>query len=56
MALARTAGSTGDAIEIENFFQHAEHYFRQMKELEGVVRSIQPDPAGTNDEALHAAG
>jgi hypothetical protein len=32
LALARGAGSAGDAIEIENYYQHAEHYFRLMKE------------------------
>ena len=32
IALARAAGSTGDATEIENYYQHAEHYFRLMKE------------------------
>jgi hypothetical protein len=32
MTLARTAASTGDAVEIENFHQHAEHYFRLMRE------------------------
>jgi Domain of unknown function (DUF4167) len=32
MALARAAGSAGDTIEIENYYQHAEHYFRLMKE------------------------
>jgi Domain of unknown function (DUF4167) len=32
MALARAAGSTGDATEIENYYQHAEHYFRLMNE------------------------
>jgi hypothetical protein len=31
MALARAAGSAGDAIETENYYQHAEHYFRLMK-------------------------
>ena len=31
LALARAAGSTGDATEIENHLQHAEHYFRLMK-------------------------
>lgn len=33
MALARTAGSAGDVTDIENYYQHAEHYFRLMKEL-----------------------
>jgi hypothetical protein len=32
LALARAARSTGDATEIENYYQHAEHYFRLMKE------------------------
>jgi hypothetical protein len=33
MALARTAGlAGGDPTEIENYYQHAEHYFRVMKE------------------------
>ena len=31
MALARAAASTGDEIEIENYYQHAEHYFRLMR-------------------------
>jgi hypothetical protein len=33
--LARAAVSAGDVIEGENFYQHAEHYFRAMKEHEG---------------------
>jgi hypothetical protein len=32
LALARTAASTGDAIEAENCYQHAEHYFQLMQE------------------------
>lgn len=32
MALARDAASTSNAIEIENLYQHAEHYLRQMRE------------------------
>ncbi len=30
LALAREASSTGDRIAAEGYFQHAEHYFRQM--------------------------
>ena len=30
LALARDATSSGDRIAAENFFQHAEHYFRLM--------------------------
>ena len=32
MALARAAESTGDATEIENLYQRAEHYLRLMRE------------------------
>jgi hypothetical protein len=31
VALARAALSAGDRIEAENFYQHAEHYFRLMR-------------------------
>ncbi len=30
ITLASDAVSTGDVVEIENFYQHAEHYLRQM--------------------------
>jgi len=32
VALAREATLNGDAVEAENYFQHAEHYFRVMRE------------------------
>jgi len=32
IALARAAARTGDAVEIENYYQHAEHYYRLSKE------------------------
>jgi hypothetical protein len=32
IALAREAASQGDVIGAENFYQHAEHYFRVMRE------------------------
>ena len=32
VAMARAAAQAGDVIEAENFYQHAEHYFRMMKE------------------------
>jgi hypothetical protein len=32
LALARTEALTGDRILAENYFQHAEHYFRSMGE------------------------
>jgi Domain of unknown function (DUF4167) len=30
--LARAAALTGDVVETENYYQHAEHYFRMMRE------------------------
>jgi Domain of unknown function (DUF4167) len=32
VALARDAASAGDSIESENYYQHAEHYLRTMRE------------------------
>jgi len=32
MALARAATAAGDRVEAENWHQHAEHYFRLMRE------------------------
>ena len=32
MALARAEALTGDPIAAENYFQHAEHYFRSMQQ------------------------
>jgi hypothetical protein len=32
LALARDAMLSGDIVEAENFYQHAEHYFRVMQE------------------------
>jgi Domain of unknown function (DUF4167) len=30
--MAKDAARRGDAVEAENYYQHAEHYFRLMKE------------------------
>ena len=32
IALAREAALNGDTVEAENFYQHAEHYFRVTRE------------------------
>jgi len=32
LALGREATLNGDTIEAENFYQHAEHYFRVIRE------------------------
>ena len=34
LELARAAASTGGTIEAENLHQHAEHYFRLMRDVE----------------------
>src|SRR5580693_6498861 len=43
LALAREAQSAGDRIASENFFQHAEHYFRVMN-AQGEGLQGQPRP------------
>lgn len=37
LALANNGSAHADAVEIENFFQHAEHYFRLMNEHAGEL-------------------
>jgi hypothetical protein len=32
VALARAAESSGDAVQTESYYQHAEHYLRLMNE------------------------
>jgi hypothetical protein len=32
LALAKEAASKGDIVEAENCYQHAEHYFRVLRE------------------------
>jgi hypothetical protein len=32
IALARETAMAGDAVQTEHWYQHAEHYFRMMKE------------------------
>ena len=31
LALAREAAAIGDAVQMANWYQHAEHYFRMMR-------------------------
>ncbi|HEX7969784.1 MAG TPA: DUF4167 domain-containing protein [Stellaceae bacterium] len=43
VALAREAASAGDRIAAENFYQHAEHYFRMMNaDGHGQGNSVAP--------------
>jgi hypothetical protein len=34
LTMARDAASRGDTVEAENLYQHAEHYFRVLREQE----------------------
>ena len=36
MARAREAEVAGDVVEMENFYQHAEHYWRVMRAAESA--------------------
>lgn len=38
LALARAQALTGDRIAAENYFQHAEHYLRSMREAASGAR------------------
>jgi Domain of unknown function (DUF4167) len=44
LALAREAQTSGDRIASENFFQHAEHYFRVMNANGEGPQNQQPRP------------
>ncbi len=35
LALARDATSSGDRVKAENYLQHAEHYFRVLRSIQG---------------------
>ena len=36
VVMARAAAQAGDVVEAENCYQHAEHYFRLMRERPGM--------------------
>jgi hypothetical protein len=44
LALAREAASAGDTVEMENCYQHAEHYFRVMR----AKAEVNPQPQPTS--------
>ena len=51
VALAREAASSGDRIAAENFYQHAEHYFRIMNANgEGPAQNRPTTPADIEAE------
>jgi hypothetical protein len=57
LALAREAQSSGDRIASENFYQHAEHYFRVMNANgEGPPQQRQPQQMAAEPETLDGEG
>src|SRR5689334_13774827 len=47
--LARDARSSGDPIAAENYYQHAEHYFRLIAAAQEQFRQNQPQPRIDNE-------
>ena len=54
LALAREATATGDRIAAENFYQHAEHYFRiNNARREGNQQGTPPRPSTPADVEMN---
>lgn len=54
LALARDASLTDDRVAAENYFQHAEHYYRLMTANGGAAdqgEKATPQPAATGDQS-----
>ena len=47
--LARDARSSGDPVAAENYYQHAEHYFRLIAAAQEQFRQNQPQPRADNE-------
>jgi hypothetical protein len=61
VALAREAATSGDRIAAENFYQHAEHYFRVMNATDGSPHNaprpqVGPDLGSAPSEGGSAQG
>jgi Domain of unknown function (DUF4167) len=48
--LARDARSSGDPVAAENYYQHAEHYFRLIAAAQEQMRQSQPQPRADNND------
>src|ERR1700681_4129230 len=51
LQLARDAQSSGDPVAAENYYQHAEHYFRIIAAAQEQFRQNQPQPRTENEMA-----
>jgi hypothetical protein len=49
-ALARDAASSGDRVKAENYLQHAEHYFRMLRAMQGPQAQQAGDGEGADME------
>src|SRR5437667_10980584 len=49
--LARDARSSGDPVAAENYYQHAEHYFRLIAAAQEQFRHHQQHPRHENESA-----
>src|SRR5215469_11678481 len=57
--LARDAQSSGDPVAAENYYQHAEHYFRLIAAVQEQFRQNQPNfyrPEGAAGNDTHGGG
>jgi hypothetical protein len=56
VALAREAAISGDPIAAENFYQHAEHYFRTTNAgRDGSQQGTQPHPTTPTNVEMNSA-
>ncbi|WP_407177526.1 DUF4167 domain-containing protein [Bradyrhizobium sp. STM 3562] len=56
LQLARDARSSGDPVAAENYYQHAEHYFRLIAAAQEQFRQNQPQQPRNTDEIMTEDG
>jgi|SRR6185437_7487028 len=56
LQLARDARSSGDPVAAENYYQHAEHYFRLIAAAQEQFRQNQPQQQPRTDELVSDDG
>src|ERR1700751_3849813 len=52
LQLARDARSAGDPVAAENYYQHAEHYFRLIAAAQEQFRQNQPQQQPRQDDLI----
>lgn len=56
LALARDATLTDDRVAAENYFQHAEHYYRLMTANGGGPEQVQRQPGDMSEDREQSSG